>query len=94
MEDINNKEELLGWTPTEFTKLDEARVNIKPYDDLWRLVLVSKEREEQCKLSYVKELDPEEIEREFRQLLGTSRKLLYNFKDKAAGPADVAKFTQ
>lgn len=26
-------------------------------------------------------------------MLGTSRKLLYNFKDKAAGPADVAKFT-
>lgn len=34
MKEINTKEELLGWTPMEFTKLEEAQRNIKPYDEL------------------------------------------------------------
>ena len=35
---INQKEDLLGWSMTEFPKLLDAQTNIKPYEDLWRLL--------------------------------------------------------
>jgi hypothetical protein len=31
MTDINEKEELIGWQPTEFPKLLDAQRNVKPY---------------------------------------------------------------
>ena len=64
MVEINTKEELLGWQPSEFTKLEESQRTIKPYDELWRLVSDSKERIDSSANTLVKELDPEEIERE------------------------------
>lgn len=38
MKEINEKEELLGFTPTEFPKLEEAQRNLKPYKELWFLI--------------------------------------------------------
>ena len=36
-EKINEDEELLGQSQTEFPKLTEAQANLKPYEDLWSL---------------------------------------------------------
>jgi len=33
MKDLNNKEELIGWAPTEFS-LNQIEQNLKPYADL------------------------------------------------------------
>jgi predicted nucleic acid-binding Zn-ribbon protein len=39
MEQINEREELIGWDQTPFPKLQESQLNIKPFDDLWSLVM-------------------------------------------------------
>lgn len=93
MKDINAKEELLGWQPTEFTKLEEAQKNIKNYDELWKLVSTSKEKIDTWTGTLVKELDPEEIERQTRQMQTQARNLYYRLKEKAPKPADVAQAT-
>ncbi|CAG9334937.1 unnamed protein product [Blepharisma stoltei] len=93
MKEINLKEELLGWTPMEFTKLEEVQRNIKPHDELWRLVSMTKERTDAWTQTLVKELDPDEIEREAKQMQGAAKKLLYSLKEKAPKLVDVAMLT-
>ena len=93
MKEINKKEELIGWQPTEFTKLEEAQKNIKNYDELWKLVSLSKEKMDTWIGTLVKELDPEDIERQARQMQNQARNLSYRLKEKAPKPAEVAQLT-
>ncbi|OMJ80715.1 hypothetical protein SteCoe_18966 [Stentor coeruleus] len=93
MKEINTKEELLGWQPTEFGKLEEAQKTIKNYDELWKLVSLSKEKIDSWTGTLVRELDPEEIERQARQMQTQARNLYYKLKEKAPKPADVAQLT-
>jgi len=67
MQEINKKEEQLGWTTTEFPKLVEGQQNLKPYDDLWTLIKEESEKSDQYKrVKSVFLLDPEEIEKEVK----------------------------
>mmetsp|Transcript_26010 Transcript_26010/g.4458 ORF Transcript_26010/g.4458 Transcript_26010/m.4458 type:complete len:85 (+) Transcript_26010:565-819(+) len=83
MEEINNKEELLGWTPTEFSKLEVARVSIRPYDELWNLVMITKEKTDEWHSAYLRSLEISDIERESKKILGMAKKLIFQFKDGA-----------
>jgi dynein heavy chain len=94
MEDINQREELLGWQPSEFSKLEEAKRNIKPYDELWKLVAQTKEKSDLWMNAFVRDLDADEIERESKQMLATARKLENTFKDRLPKPAEVALLTR
>ncbi len=38
MNDINEKEEYIGWAQTEFPDLLQAEQNLDPYRSLWKLV--------------------------------------------------------
>ena len=93
MKEINAKEELLGWQASEFAKLEEAQKNIKNYDELWKLVAMSKEKIDAWTITLVKDLDPEEIERQARKMQTDARNLYYKLKEKAPKPADVAQQT-
>jgi dynein heavy chain len=70
MKEINEKEELLGFTPTEFPKLEEAQRNLKPYKELWFLI---KQKTNQLdywkKTETVFNLEPEEIEKEVKAMV-------------------------
>ena len=93
MKEINTKEELLGWQATEFGKLDEAQKTIKNYDELWKLVSFSKEKIDAWIGTLVRELDPDEIERQGRVMQNQARTLYYKLKEKAPKPAEVAQLT-
>ena len=90
MNTINRKEELLEWNPSEFSKLEEAKQTIKPYEELWGLVREVGKIDKETNNTNVKELDPDEIERDARKKLGTARSLFHQFKDKYPRPAEVA----
>jgi dynein heavy chain, axonemal len=91
MKEINSKEVLLGWEPTEFAKLEEAQKTIKNYDELWKLAALTKKSIESWNITEVKKLDPEEIERQTRQMQNQARGLYYKLKEKTPKPAEVAQ---
>jgi hypothetical protein len=41
---INEREELLTGSQTEFPKLEEAQRSLKPFEDLWNLAKISREK--------------------------------------------------
>lgn len=90
MEEINEKETLLGWTPSEFSKLEEAKKTIDIYDELWSLVSAISERFAFWISTLVKDLDPDDIEREVRQMQGKSKSLKERLKEKAPKLSEVA----
>ena len=70
----------MGLQPTEFPKLQEAENNLKPYQDLWFLVRdVTDKIEGVRKLKSVFLLDPEEIEKDIKQMIQTGNKLKVMF---------------
>lgn len=91
MEEINEKETLLGWSPTEFTKLEDAKKNIEPYDELWTLVSATQEKFSMWTITLVKELDPDEIEREIKMMQAKAKILIVRLKEKSPKPAEVAQ---
>ena len=93
MKEINEKEVMLGFNQTEFAKLEEAKRNIEPYDQLWGLVSLTQERILQWNITLIKELDPEDIERELRSMQGKAKALHVRLKEKSPKPADVANQT-
>lgn len=93
MEEIHEKEQKLGWTPTEFHKLDEALLTIEPYEELWTLVGNFQERNQTWILTNVKDLDPEEIERDVKQMQAKAKILSTRLKEKAPKLSDVALLT-
>ncbi|EAR85626.2 dynein heavy chain (macronuclear) [Tetrahymena thermophila SB210] len=77
---INQDEELLGQTQTEFPQLEEALQNLKPYDDLWSLVAnLNNNLNSWSKEGSIFRLDPETIERETKMMFQTSMKLNFLF---------------
>ena len=77
----------------EFVKLEEAKRTIEPYDELWNLVTASIEKSALYLNTLVKDLDPEEIEREFKSMQGKAKTLITRLKEKAPKLAEVASLT-
>ena len=87
---INQKDDLLGWSQTDFPKLLDAQNNVKPFEDLWRLV---RDLESSfvgwTKQKVVFRLDAEAIERETKQMFITAKKLTFSLKGHT-GPLKLA----
>ncbi|EGR31445.1 hypothetical protein IMG5_109350, partial [Ichthyophthirius multifiliis] len=77
MQEINIREDLMGLQQTEFPKLQEAENNLKPYQDLWFSIRDSKV--DSLKNKPILTLDPEDIEKEIKQMLMTFNKLKIMF---------------
>ena len=76
MQEINIREDLIGWSQTEFPRLQEAENNLKPYQDLWFLIRDKSEKIDLWKKNKsVFLLDPEEIEKEVKFMFSTANKL-------------------
>lgn len=69
MEDINKREELLGFGATEFPKYEQAEKNIQPFLKLWTLLKEYKGREKTWYHDTIFNLNPEDVDKE--------RKILY-----------------
>lgn len=77
--EIRKNEELLGFTASEFD-LDKLKYNLKPFEDLWFLIRDKKEKIEGWrKKKQAFDLDPEEIEKDVKQMYSTAQKLKVQF---------------
>lgn len=69
LEDINKREELLGFGVTEFPKYEQAEKNIQPFLKLWALLKEYKSKEKQWYHDTIFNLVPDDVDKE--------RKVLY-----------------
>jgi dynein heavy chain len=80
MKDILNKDFLIGNGTMVFPLLQQTHLDLIPYETLWNLAV---EYETKCKgweKSNIFKLDPEEIEKEIKTMIGQSRVLQNMFK--------------
>ena len=92
-EDMNIKEALVGWDPTEFEDLASAKEKLDPYEKLWKLVDdQQKANNKWTKTSLFKgELKPEEVETDVSTYWRLAFKLKAIFEqDNLSKPATVA----
>lgn len=92
-EDIQKKEEMLGWEMTEFEQLDQAFDLLDPYDKLWSLVA----QHQECNRKWTRsplfsgDIDPNKVESDVQAMWRTSFKLKAQFEqDKVPKPENVA----
>lgn len=83
LSDINNKEELIGWQPTEFPKLQEVLINIKPFESLWKTVKDYENKSNAWKKDNIFNLDPEIVEKESKTMFMNANKLVNDLSKKA-----------
>lgn len=78
MEDINKEEAQLDWQQTEFPNLLQAVENLRPFETLWYLIRDKDEKMEQQwkKQKTVFQLDPEEMEKDLKEMEKTANKLV------------------
>lgn len=87
--DINQKEDLIIGTITEFPKLEDAKNNLAPYQELWKLIKDWSTNEQAWKReTSVFKLNPEGIEKETKEMFKTANSLGFRLKD-MANPAKL-----
>ena len=92
MQDINEQEEHLGFQVSEFPKIDEAKVNIKPYNELWNLIRDQKVKLEDWNGNNIFDLDPEIVEKDHKIMFNMSNRLMTIFNNmKLPKPAKLAE---
>ena len=77
----------------DFTKLEEAKKTIEPFEELWNLVSSIQEKSVIWINTLVRDLDPDEIEREAKQMHAKAKSLLIRIKEKAPKIVDVVTLT-
>ena len=92
IKDINDQEEALGYPVTEFQQADDAKKNIKPYEELWALYRDYKNKMEMWERGPFFDLDAEEVEKDHKFMFQQSNKLNIIFgRMKVPKPAQVAQ---
>ena len=79
MQEINTKEELIGWPQSEFPKLIEAQNDVRPFETLWNVINEYNTKSYSWNKENIFKMDPEEIEKECKQFLTNSKKLMHIF---------------
>lgn len=95
LKEINNKDNLLGNTKMEFNLLELVQKEMVPYESLWNLAVELENKLGVWKSSNIFKLDPEEIEKDVKQMIGQSRVLINAFNKMDPPPEkpfDYAKF--
>ncbi|CEM30102.1 unnamed protein product [Vitrella brassicaformis CCMP3155] len=90
VENLNQKEELLGWEATDFEQLTEAITKLEPYEKLWNLANDFTKQSHQWIRGPLFQLDPEKVDSEANAMWKTAYKLEASFGDDQAEPASVA----
>lgn len=82
--EINGKEDLLIASQTDFPKLDEAKNNLAPYQELWKLIKDWSTNEQSWERgTSIFKLNPEVIEKETKEMFKTANSLSFRLKDMA-----------
>ena len=79
MQKINEQETDLDFPVSEYPLIDECKLAIKPYEDLWKLVKESDQKKIQWYDEALLKLDPEEVEKDHKNMYTSSLKLAAKF---------------
>jgi chromosome segregation ATPase len=92
MKEINEEEEFLGFPITEFPQIEELKIKLKPFEDLWKLFRDYKIKHDQTwENGPIFNLDPEEVEKDHKFMFGMAFKLNVKFTQmKLDKPAQFA----
>jgi len=94
MKEINDMEVDLDDPPTEYPDIEKFKLDVKPFEELWRSV---KEKEAKYAIwteGYLLDLDPEEVEKDHKTIWQTAQKLTIKFSTSVPNmpkPETVAK---
>jgi len=72
MKEINNKDLLVGNAKMEFMLLEQTQKEMIPYETLWNLAIDWENKSKVWQASNIFKLDPEEIKKEVKTMLGQS----------------------
>jgi len=82
--DINQKEDLIIGAQTDFPKIDDAKNNLAPFQDLWKLIKDWSTNEQAWKRdTSVFKLNPEGIEKDTKEMFKIANSLSFRLKDMA-----------
>jgi dynein heavy chain, axonemal len=94
MKDINEMEVDLDEPPTEYPDIDKFKLDIKPFEELWKMVSESEKKKQRWTEGALRGLDPEEVEKDHKTIWQTAQKLVVKFQSsipKMPRPEKVAK---
>jgi dynein heavy chain len=91
MEKINDQETDLDLGVTEYPLIAESQVLLKPFEELWKLIADHETKETSWKKIPLKQLNPEEVQKEHKEMMQKAKKLQVQFQTlKFAKPEGLA----
>jgi dynein heavy chain, axonemal len=94
MREINDMEVDLDQPPTEYPEIDKYKLDIKPFEELWKMVKEQSQKIQLWNEGPILQLDPEEVEKDHKTIWQTAQKLVVKFGQvvpKMPKPEKVAK---
>lgn len=79
MKEINDMEVDLDQPPTEYPEIDKYKLDIKPFEELWKIVKDQWVKMQQWTEGPLLQLDPEEVEKDHKNIWQTANKLVIKF---------------
>mmetsp|Transcript_11715 Transcript_11715/g.17881 ORF Transcript_11715/g.17881 Transcript_11715/m.17881 type:complete len:180 (+) Transcript_11715:1042-1581(+) len=64
----------------EYPLIDELKIQIKPYDELWNLQVQTIQKQKMWIKGPLKDLEPDEVEADFKKMYGLANKLTVRFE--------------
>lgn len=94
MREINDMEVDLDQPPTEYPEIDKYKNDIKPFEELWKMVKEQTQKMLLWQEGVLRKLEPEEVEKDHKTIWQTASKLVIKFGQavpKMPKPEKVAK---
>ncbi len=94
MKEINDMEVDLDDPPTEYPDIEKFKLDVKPFEELWRMVKEQEAKKQIWTEGPLLQLDPEEVEKDHKTIWQTAQKLVVKFSTsipKMPKPETVAK---
>ena len=93
-EEMNVQEQLLGWTSTNFVRVDEIRTALEPFKKLWGLVVTHHRSSHEWVKKCVFNLDAAKVDADVHDMYRTAAKLTRQLAEDAPAAASVAEATK
>jgi dynein heavy chain, axonemal len=94
MKEINDMEVDLDDPPTEYPDIEKFKLDVRPFEELWRMVKEQEAKKQIWTEGPLLQLDPEDVEKDHKTIWQTAQKLVVKFSTnvpKMPKPEKVAK---
>ena len=79
MKEINDMEVDLDDPPTEYPDIEKFKLDVKPFEELWRMVKEQEAKKQIWTEGPLLQLDPVEVEKDHKTIWQTAQKLVVKF---------------